>query len=104
MKSPHQKTVILTGSGISAESGLPTFRDKGGLREGHRAAEFATSEAFEKDSEPVHHFHNLRRAALETIHPNGTHLTIAKLERAVPGRITLISQNIDDSHERAGYF
>jgi NAD-dependent deacetylase len=94
--------VILTGAGISAESGLPTFRDKDGLWEGHRVEDVAGPAAFRRHPELVHRFYNLRRAALQTVEPNAAHLAIARLQRERPGGVTLITQNVDDLHERAG--
>lgn len=94
--------VILTGAGISAESGLPTFRDKDGLWEGHRFEDVATPEAFLRNPELVHRFYNLRRAALKTVSPNAAHLALGRLQQEFPGRVTLITQNVDDLHERAG--
>ena len=94
--------VILTGAGISAESGLPTFRDKDGLWEGHRVEEVASPGAFRRHPDLVHRFYNLRRAALQTVEANAAHLAIARLQRERPGEVTLITQNVDDLHERAG--
>lgn len=96
--------VILTGAGISAESGLPTFRGSDGLWEGHRVEDVATPEAFERDPETVQRFYNGRRARLTdgTVHPNPAHLALARLEREHIGKVLLVTQNIDDLHERAG--
>lgn len=99
---PSSSIVILTGAGISAESGLPTFRDKDGLWEGHRVEEVATPEAFARSPELVHRFYNLRRAALAEVEPNAAHRALARLQREHPGKVTLITQNVDDLHERAG--
>ncbi|RBP42508.1 NAD-dependent deacetylase [Roseimicrobium gellanilyticum] len=98
--APH--IVILTGAGISAESGVPTFRDANGLWENHRIEEVATLEAFGRNRALVHRFYNLRRAALATVEPNPAHVALAKLQREYPGRVTLITQNVDDLHERGG--
>ena len=92
--------IILTGAGISAESGLPTFRGPDGLWEGHRVEEVATPEAFDRDPHLVHRFYNLRRRALADVGPNAAHLAIARLQRE--RRVTLVTQNVDDLHERAG--
>lgn len=100
--SKHPSIVILTGAGISAESGLPTFRDANGLWEGHRVEEVATPEAFENDPETVLRFYNLRHGALATVQPNAAHEAIARLQRDYPGEVTLITQNVDDLHERGG--
>ena len=94
--------VILTGAGISAESGLPTFRDANGLWEGHAVEDVATPEAFERDPKLVQQFYNMRRAALETVEPNAAHRAIARLQQLYPGKVTLITQNVDDLHERGG--
>lgn len=94
--------VILTGAGISAESGVKTFRDAGGLWEGHRVEEVATPEAFGRDAETVHRFYNQRRQQLLTVAPNAAHTALAKLERDYQGGVTLVTQNVDDLHERAG--
>lgn len=94
--------VILSGAGISAESGLPTFRDKDGLWEGHRVEDVACPAAFRRNPEVVHRFYNLRRAALKTVEPNAAHIAIARLQREHAGPVTLITQNVDDLHERAG--
>ena len=96
--------VVLTGAGISAESGLPTFRGAGGLWEGHRVEEVATPGAFARDPRLVHRFYNERRARLRdpAIAPNPAHLALAELERRWPGEFLLVTQNVDDLHERAG--
>lgn len=100
---PHPiAVVILTGAGISAESGLPTFRDKDGLWDGQRVEDVACPEAFRRNPELVQRFYNLRRAALRTVEPNAAHLALARLQREFPGPVTLITQNVDDLHERAG--
>ncbi|HMR29538.1 MAG TPA: NAD-dependent protein deacylase [Geminicoccaceae bacterium] len=96
--------VILTGAGISAESGIPTFRGADGLWEGHRLEEVATPQAFARRPELVQRFYNLRRQRLQQpdIAPNAAHLALARLEWALPGRVLVVTQNIDDLHERAG--
>jgi NAD-dependent deacetylase len=96
--------VVLTGAGISAESGVPTFRGSDGLWEGHRIEDVASPKGFARDPQLVHQFYNGRRALLTggTIHPNPAHLALARLGRARGVRLTLITQNIDDLHERAG--
>lgn len=101
-RSMGESIVILTGAGISAESGLPTFRDKDGLWEGHRFEDVACPEAFRRDPALVHQFYNLRRAALKTVSPNAAHLALARLQKDYPGEVSLITQNVDDLHERAG--
>jgi NAD-dependent deacetylase len=96
--------VVLTGAGISAESGLPTFRGAGGLWEGHRVEDVATPQAFARDPVLVHCFYNLRRRALLAggVAPNPGHAALARLEAEWPGPFLLVTQNIDDLHERAG--
>jgi NAD-dependent deacetylase len=103
MKTEDLRIVILTGAGVSAESGVATFRGAGGLWEGHRIEEVASPEGFRRNPSLVQHFYNLRRAALKTVEPNAAHLALAKLEHALGSeRVTLITQNVDDLHERAG--
>lgn len=96
------KVVILTGAGISAESGVKTFRDSGGLWEGHNVADVATPEAFARDPELVQVFYDERRSQLLTVEPNAAHFALAKLEAELPGEVLVITQNVDDLHERAG--
>lgn len=94
--------VILTGAGISRESGLSTFRDEGGLWSGHRVEEVATPQAFARDPALVHRFYNARRAQLDDVAPNAAHRALAELERRWPGDFLLVTQNVDDLHARAG--
>ncbi|HEV2595081.1 MAG TPA: NAD-dependent deacylase [Sphingomicrobium sp.] len=94
--------VILTGAGISAESGLATFRGPDGLWEGHRVEDVATPEAFRRDPALVHAFYDARRAKLRTVEPNRAHRALARLDAAWPGDLLLVTQNVDDLHERAG--
>jgi len=94
--------VVLTGAGISAESGVPTFRDADGLWEGHRIEDVATPEAFERQPSVVHQFYDARRAALAGVEPNAAHRALARLEAVVGDHLLVITQNIDDLHERAG--
>ncbi|MGB3802142.1 MAG: Sir2 family NAD-dependent protein deacetylase [Lewinella sp.] len=98
MSKPH--VVVLSGAGVSAESGLRTFRDSNGLWEEHRVEDVATPEAFARDPELVMRFYNLRRAQLLEATPNPGHRRIAKLEKDY--RVTVITQNVDDLHERGG--
>lgn len=93
--------VILTGAGISAESGLATFRDNNGLWCNHRVEDVATPEAFERNPELVQRFYNQRRAQLKEAHPNAAHLALAELAEQWDGRLFLITQNVDDLHDRA---
>ncbi|WP_257307467.1 Sir2 family NAD+-dependent deacetylase [Geothrix campi] len=94
--------VILTGAGISAESGLRTFRDANGLWENHRVEDVATPEAFHHNPALVHRFYNERRRSLPSVQPNAAHLALARLERERPGEVLLVTQNVDDLHDRAG--
>ncbi len=99
------KILVLTGAGISAESGIPTFRDADGLWEGHQVEEVATPAAFDRNPKLVHEFYNLRRRALQdsAIQPNAAHVALAELESKVPpGDFLLVTQNVDNLHQRAG--
>ena len=103
MKVPrYQNIVILTGAGISAESGLATFRGAGGLWEGHNVEDVATPEAFRRDPDLVQRFYNMRREYLLAAKPNAAHKALARLEDKHPGNVQVITQNVDDLHERAG--
>ena len=94
--------VILTGAGISAESGIDTFRSGGGLWEQHRVEDVATPEAFARDPNLVHRFYDARRAAIQEKEPNAAHFALARLEAEWPGELLLVTQNVDDLHERGG--
>lgn len=94
--------VILTGAGVSAESGVATFRGPGGLWEGHRVEDVCTPEALAHDPVLVHRFYDERRAKLTTVEPNAAHHALARLDAAWPGELLLVTQNVDDLHERAG--
>jgi len=98
------KVLVLTGAGISAESGIPTFRGDDGLWEGHRIEDVATPQGFARDPKLVHQFYNLRRRALldSPIRPNAAHQALADFERQHAGEFLLVTQNIDDLHQRAG--
>ncbi len=100
MKRNKSKIVILTGAGISAESGLGTFRDKGGLWDKHDINDVATPEAWQKNPELVLEFYNLRRELVLNAKPNAAHVALVKLEKYYD--VHIITQNIDDLHERAG--
>ncbi|MGH8492533.1 MAG: Sir2 family NAD+-dependent deacetylase [Moraxellaceae bacterium] len=104
MSATQHRIVILTGAGISAESGIRTFRAADGLWEDHRIEDVATPEAFRRDPVLVQRFYNMRRAQLQdpTIQPNAAHRALARLEQEYPGQILLVTQNVDDLHERAG--
>ena len=101
MTSPRN-IVILTGAGISAESGIATFRGPGGLWEGHRVEDVCTPEALAEDPVLVHRFYDARRAALASVAPNAAHVALARLDAAWPGELLIVTQNVDDLHERAG--
>lgn len=98
--------VILTGAGISAESGIDTFRSEGGLWEKHRIEDVATPEAFVRNPDLVLRFYDMRREAIQKALPNAAHYALGRLERewtkARRGVITLVTQNVDDLHERGG--
>ncbi|MCY7280198.1 MAG: hypothetical protein LH610_04755, partial [Sphingomonas bacterium] len=94
--------VILTGAGISAESGLATFRAADGLWEGHRVEDVATPEAFVRDPALVHQFYDARRARLREVEPNAAHTALARLDAEWTGELLIVTQNVDDLHERAG--
>ncbi len=98
------KVLVLTGAGVSAESGIPTFRGPDGLWEGHRLEDVATPEAFRRDPVLVHRFYNTRRRKLLSpeIQPNAAHLALAEFERNHADEFLLVTQNIDDLHQRAG--
>ncbi len=96
------RVVALTGAGISAESGVATFRDSGGLWEGHDVHDVATPEAFARDPETVQRFYDARRRHLRTVAPNAAHRALARLEGALGEGLLVVTQNVDDLHERAG--
>ena len=94
--------VILTGAGVSAESGLGTFRDQDGLWTRYNIEDVATPEAYARNPALVHEFYNLRRQGLRAAVPNAAHLALAELERRHRGGFLLVTQNVDDLHQRAG--
>ena len=96
------KIVILTGSGISAESGLGTFRDEGGLWSEYDLEDVATPDGFARDPHLVHGFYNARRANCLDAQPNAAHWALARLQDFTKGDTVIVTQNIDDLHERAG--
>jgi NAD-dependent deacetylase len=103
----YRNIVILTGAGVSAESGIDTFRSAGGLWEQHRVEDVATPEGFARDPDLVLRFYDMRRAAIQTKAPNAAHVALGRLEREWPkrvpgGTVTLVTQNVDDLHERGG--
>lgn len=100
MMERNKKIVILTGAGISAESGIRTFRDAGGLWEGYRVEDVATPEAWQRQPEVVLDFYNERRRQLLNVQPNAAHIALKNLEQN--NDVIIITQNVDDLHERAG--
>ena len=94
--------VILTGAGISAESGLGTFRDEGGLWAQHRIEDVATPEGFARNPQLVVDFYNARREQAAAAQPNAAHEALARLQREHEGSVTLVTQNVDDLHEKGG--
>ncbi|MCW1915719.1 NAD-dependent deacylase [Luteolibacter sp. GHJ8] len=96
------KVVVLTGAGISAESGIRTFRDSNGLWEGHSVDQVATRIGFGRDPGLVNRFYNQRRQQLGVVQPNAAHRALGELENALADDFLLITQNVDDLHERAG--
>lgn len=106
MAGQFRDIVILTGAGISAESGIDTFRSgaDGGpsLWEQHRVEDVATPEAFARDPDLVHRFYDMRRAAIQTKVPNPAHDALARLDAQWSGELLIVTQNVDDLHERAG--
>lgn len=100
--SQIRNIVILTGAGISAESGIDTFRGGGGLWEQHRVEDVATPEAFARDPELVLRFYDMRREAIQTKLPNAAHFALAELDANWDGGLLIVTQNVDDLHTRAG--
>ena len=94
--------VVLTGAGVSAESGIKTFRDTNGLWENHRVEDVASPEGFARNPELVLDFYNQRRAQARTVQPNAAHFALAGFEEVPGWRVSIITQNVDDLHERAG--
>lgn len=96
------RIVVLTGAGISKESGLDTFRDAGGVWERYRIEDVATPEGYLRNPVKVHRFYNEQRMQLSSVQPNAAHHALARLERELGDRLLVVTQNIDDLHERAG--
>ncbi|MEK7265197.1 MAG: Sir2 family NAD+-dependent deacetylase [Pseudomonadota bacterium] len=101
MKSAR-RIVILTGAGISADSGVSTFRDPDGVWAKYDYNDVATPEGFARDPGLVHSFYNARRAHIQTVRPNAGHVALARLEERLGDGLTLVTQNVDDLHERGG--
>ncbi|MFM7350013.1 MAG: NAD-dependent deacylase [Erythrobacter sp.] len=102
LSAGYHRIVVLTGAGISAESGIDTFRSAGGLWEQHRVEDVATPEGFARDPDLVLGFYDMRREALAKVAPNPAHGALARLEREFAGELLLVTQNVDDLHERGG--
>ena len=106
MSDPIRNIVVLTGAGISAESGIDTFRDSGGLWEQHRVEDVATPEGFARNPELVQRFYDARREAVQQVAPNAAHEALARLDVEWGGKsdhdLLIVTQNVDDLHERAG--
>ena len=100
--TPDDRVFVLTGAGISAESGLPTFRASDGLWAGHRIEDVCTPEAWDNNPELVWQFYSARREAAEKAQPNPAHFALAELERSMDGRFFLCTQNVDNLHEKGG--
>lgn len=98
----YERIVILTGAGLSAESGLATFRDKGGVWARYDYREVATPEGFARNPALVHEFYNMRRRDLRNVAPNAAHLALARLEKEHHGEVLVVTQNVDNLHETAG--
>ncbi|MFH8249601.1 NAD-dependent deacylase [Microbacterium sp. B2969] len=96
------RIVVLTGAGISAESGVPTFRDADGLWEGHRVEDVATPEGFHANPDLVLRFYDERRRGVASVVPNVAHRALSRLEGAIGAELLVVTQNVDDLHERAG--
>ena len=100
--SPTDRVFILTGAGVSAESGIPTFRGVGGLWRNYRIEEVASPEAWHRDPRLVWEFYSMRRRVASAAKPNPAHFAIARLEQALQGRLLVCTQNVDNLHEQAG--
>ncbi len=100
--SPGERVFVLTGAGVSAESGLSTFRDANGLWNTHRVEEIASPEGWARDPELVWQFYSQRRAKLALVEPNAAHVALAEIEQVLGDRFFLCTQNVDDLHERGG--
>ena len=102
MPKTYSNIVVLTGAGISAESGLATFRSANGLWNNHRVEDVATIEAFQRNPEYVHDFYNQMKPELLQAQPNAAHICLTKLQQAFPHQVSIITQNVDTLHEKAG--
>lgn len=102
MNKQYKHILVLTGAGVSAESGLATFRDAEGLWNNHKVEDVATIDAFERNPEYVHAFYNEMKPELSAAKPNSAHLALAKLEKEYTGEVNIVTQNVDTLHEKAG--
>lgn len=102
MKKEYKHIAVLTGAGISAESGLATFRSSNGLWNNHRVEDVATIEAFHRNPAYVHDFYNQMKPELQQAKPNAAHLALTRLQKEYPAQIDIITQNVDTLHEKAG--
>jgi NAD-dependent deacetylase len=102
LSEPDARLLVLTGAGVSAESGLRTFRDSNGLWEEHRVEDVASPEGFDRDPELVWRFYSLRRNQAKTVEPNAGHHALAEIEKTLGDRFMLVTQNVDGLHQRAG--
>lgn len=102
MTKSNEKILILTGAGISAASGISTFRDKGGIWSQYKVEDVATPEGFARNPAMVLEFYNMRRRVHWEVQPNAAHLALAELEAKHPGEVLIVTQNVDELHERAG--
>lgn len=98
----YRRIVVLTGAGLSAESGVPTFRDRSGIWAQYDYREVATPEGFARNPARVHEFYNMRRRAHAAVKPNAAHAALARLEREFPGEVWIVTQNVDELQEQAG--
>lgn len=98
----YRRIVVLTGAGLSAESGVPTFRDRSGIWARYDYREVATPEGFARNPVRVHEFYNMRRRAHAVVKPNAAHAALARLEREFPGEVWIVTQNVDELQEQAG--
>ena len=102
MRDKYSRILILTGAGISAESGLATFRSENGLWNNHRVEDVATIEAYLRNPDYVHDFYNQMKPELFNAKPNPAHLAITKLQKEYPAEVNIVTQNVDTLHEKAG--
>lgn len=102
MNKTYRKIAVLTGAGISAESGLATFRSSNGLWNNHKVEDVASIEGFERNPALVHDFYNDLKLEIQKAKPNAAHLAVTRLQREYPAEVNVITQNVDTLHEKAG--